>query len=264
LQVKATKRLSYGLDFTSGFTWQKELMMGSEAIGTGPGTTVVTAINDVFNRPMNKYLSMFSRPFSIFIAANYRTPKLNINKVVSLALRDWQVGTVLQYASGMPIIVPTAQNQLSTLLFRSTFANRVPGQPLFLKDLNCHCVDPTKELVLNPNAWVDPPAGQFGMSAAYYNDYRYQRRPSEAMSLGRAFRIKEHASLSIRADFNNIFNRTQMSNPTSGGTTTAPTNAKATPSYDKNGKPTSGFGYINTGAVYAQPRNGIIVARIQF
>jgi hypothetical protein len=264
LQVKATKRLSYGLDFTSGFTWQKELMMGSEAVGTGPGTSVVTAVNDVFNRPINKYLSMFSRPFTFFFAANYRTPKLNINRVLSLALRDWQLGTVLQYASGMPIIAPTAQNQLSTLLFRNTFANRVPGQPLFVKDLNCHCVNPSKELVLNPNAWVDPPAGQFGTSAAYYNDYRYKRRPSEAMSLGRVFRIKEKVSLSIRADFNNIFNRTQMSNPTSGGTTTAPTNAKATTSYDKNGNLTSGFGYINTGAVFANPRNGMIVARVQF
>ncbi len=84
------------------------------------------------------------------------------------------------------------------------------------------------------------------------------------MSIGRVFRLKESVSLSIRADFNNIFNRTEMSNPTSGGTTMAPTNAKATPSYDKNGKPTAGFGYINTGAVFANPRNGIIVGRIQF
>ena len=30
LQVKATKRFSHGLDFTSTFTWQKELTMGAE------------------------------------------------------------------------------------------------------------------------------------------------------------------------------------------------------------------------------------------
>jgi len=71
-------------------------------------------------------------------------------------------------------------------------------------------------------------------------------------------------ALSVRADFNNIFNRTQMSNPTSGGTTTTPNNAKATQSFNASGKPLSGFGYVNNGAVYAQPRNGIIVARIQF
>jgi hypothetical protein len=45
---------------------------------------------------------------------------------------------------------------LSTLLFRGRFSSRVPGQPLFLKDLNCHCIDPNKEFVLNPAAWSDP------------------------------------------------------------------------------------------------------------
>ena len=38
--------------------------------------------------------------------------------------------------------------------------DRVPGQPLFLQDPNCHCFDPSKTFVLNPAAWVNPPAGQ--------------------------------------------------------------------------------------------------------
>ena len=41
------------------------------------------------------------------------------------------------------------------------------------------------------------------------------------MSLGRTFRFKEGVTLNIRADFQNIFNRTEMNSPTS-------TNAKAT------------------------------------
>jgi hypothetical protein len=157
----------------------------------------------------------------------------------------------------MPIKVPTAQNQLSSLLFRSTFANRVPGEPLFAVDLNCHCYDPSTTFVLNPKAWVDPAEGQFGNSAAFYNDYRYQRRPSEAVSVGRVFRLKEGVSLSVRADFQNIFNRLVIANPTS-------TNAKATQVVSPTtGRPSSGFGYINTGTG-AAPRNGILVARIQF
>ena len=34
------------------------------------------------------------------------------------------------------------------------------------------------------------------------------------MSLARVFRIKERASVQIRAEFTNIFNRTEMNNPT--------------------------------------------------
>jgi hypothetical protein len=135
--------------------------------------------------------------------------------------------------------------------------NRVPGQPLFLKDLNCHCFDPNTTFVLNPAAWVNPPAGQFGTAAGYYSDYRYQRRPSESMSLGRNFRIKERANLQIRADFTNIFNRTEANNPTS-------TNALATQTRNAAGQTTAGFGYINTGTTFSAPRQGTLIARFTF
>jgi len=78
------------------------------------------------------------------------------NKMVNDATRDWTFGGFLRYASGLPIPSPYAQNGLNSLLLRNvgtgsgTFFNRIPGQPLFLKDLNCGCIDPNKQLVLNP------------------------------------------------------------------------------------------------------------------
>ncbi len=236
------------------------LIMAAEQAGG-----IFAAVNNVFDRQSNTYLSRLSRPFVFVTALNYRLPKWGANKVLSLALADWTIGTVLQYSSGMPILVPTAQNQLSTILFRSTYANRVPGEPLWTVDINCHsCFDPQKDFVLNPKAWVDPPAGQFGISPAYYNDYRQMRRPAEAMSIGRIFRIKDKITLNIRADFNNVFNRIFMTNPTS-------TNAKATQTVNAAGKPISGFGYIDTavlsgspGVIGNSPRQGMLVARISF
>jgi hypothetical protein len=256
LQVKVTKRFSHGLDFTSVFTWQKELTMGAEQVGNASGLSGAS-VNDVFNRPMNKYLSMLSRPFVSVTALNYTLPKLNINRALSAAIQDWTFGASLQYASGLPVKAPTAQNSLSPVLFRDTFANRVEGQPLYTKDPNCYCVDPTVDFILNPNAWVDPPAGQFGTGAAYYNDYRQQRRPGESMSLGRTFRFREGVTLNIRADFQNVFNRTEMATPTS-------TNAKATQTRAANGTTVSGFGYINSRSVAAAPRAGMIVATFKF
>jgi hypothetical protein len=135
--------------------------------------------------------------------------------------------------------------------------NRVPGVPLFTQDLNCHCFDPNKTFVLNPAAWTNPPAGQWGTAAAYYTDYRYQRRPVENISIGRVFRVKERASLQIRAEFTNMFNRTEMSNPTA-------TNPSATQTTTAAGQTTAGFGYINNGTVFSAPRSGQLVARFQF
>jgi hypothetical protein len=262
LQAKVTKRYSHGLIVDYAFTWAKE-----EQLGTEGGT-----VNDYQNRLQNKSISGFSRPLVSVISANYVVPAptwtFAQNKVVSQVLRGWTIGGVLSYASGLPILAPTSTNNLSTLLFRSTFFNRVPNVPLYLTDLNCHCIDPTKNLVLNPAAWSNPTDGQWGTSAPYYNDYRTQRHPAESMSFGRIFSFRESMKLTIRMNFQNIFNRTQLSNPTatnplapttctggSGAVCTNPATAGAL---------TGGFGFINSGSTFAPARQGTLEMRFQF
>jgi hypothetical protein len=162
-----------------------------------------------------------------------------------------------------------------------SFANRVPGQPLFLQDLNCHCFDPNKEFVLNPKAWADPADGQFGTGAAYYSDYRYQRQPQENLALGRDFNLTHEGRvrLNIRAEFTNIFNRSRLPVTTTAFNTT---NATATRTFvdatgrtvtvtpdqggHVDGKVSGGFGFLNTSSAPSTPasRQGQIVARIMF
>jgi hypothetical protein len=270
-QAKVTKRYSRGLQVTGLFTYAKQLSTAAPSNVTIPGTGA-QAVSDVFNRSLNKYLSPFDQTFAMTIAASYTVPALHGNKVLSWVARDWQINTLLGYASGLPILAPQAQNNLNTVLLRNGtatassnigYANRVPGQPLFLQDLNCHCFDPNKVFVLNPNAWAQPGPGQWGTGAAYYDDYRFQRRPNENMGLGRVFRVKERYELSLRIDFNNIFNRAEMPNPTS-------TNAAAT-QVKNNGLPTAGFGFIataNTASVgptqTPTSRQGTVVLRFRF
>ncbi len=253
LQLKVTKRVSHGLDVVYAFTWAKELQMGTESVGTTP------VINGVQNRYANKTISGFGRPVVSVISANYRLPAWGPNKFVSQVVRDWAIGATMNYSSGLPILAPASTNNLSTLLFQNTFVNRVPGASPFLKDLNCHCIDPTKQLVLNPAAWTNPPDGQFGAGAPYYNDYRYQRRPSESMSLGRVFKFQEGMALTVRMNFQNIFNRTEMQNPT-GTNILAPTTTGA------NSLLTGGFGFINYagGSTFQPPRQGTLEMRFQF
>src|SRR5262249_44802679 len=157
------------LSLTSSFTWQKELVLG--ALSGLAISQSAQAVNDIFNRSQNKYISADSQPLQFVTGFSYVSPAVTANRWLRAAVRDWSFSGIARYASGLPIQVPTGQNNLSTVLFRGTFANRVPGQPLFLKDLNCHCIDPNKDFVLNPAAWTDPIAGRFGTAAAYYDDY---------------------------------------------------------------------------------------------
>jgi hypothetical protein len=254
LQMKLTKRYSYGLDFSVAYTWSKTLGTVEDQDGT------IVPANDVFNRRNQKTLSRSDQPHVLVVAYNYQTPAFSQNRVLRAVTGGWSLGGILRYASGFPIRVPQAQNALNSLIYQSTNANRVPGQPLFLKDFNCHCIDPFKDFILNPNAWTDPAPGQWGTAAAYYSDYRQQRRYDEQMSIGKTFRMGERGtSLSLRAEFFNIFNRTYVDNPES-------TNAGATQRTGANGVTISGFGRINPNNFPGdyRPRSGQIVARFQF
>ena len=249
LQAKVTKRYSHGLTVAAAFTWQKELT-----------TAENVQANNVYNRQVLKGISPSSLPYVLVVAFNYLTPSVTQNKVVKEVVGGWTIGGLLRYQSGLPIMVPLAQNSLNSVLLRTaggTFANRVAGQTLFTTDLNCHCYDPNKTFVLNPAAWSDPAAGTWGTAAPYYNDYRYQRRPEESLNLGRNFRLREGISLNVRVEFFNVFNRTEANNPTS-------TNAKLTQVATSSGQTTAGFGYISNGSTYSNSRNGQIVARLQF
>jgi len=256
------------LSFLGTYAWAKSSTSGAEN-DPSAGTAGLAVFNDVFNRKNNKYLSLYDQPHQFNISANYTTPNLQTNKILSWIARDWTYGVVLSYRSGLPIAAPLAQNNpnLSNLVFQNTFANRVAGQPLFLRDLNCHCFDPQTTQVLNPAAWTNPPNGQFGTAAAYYSDYRAQRRPAENMNLGRIWRIKERTTFNFRAEFTNIFNRAVVGDPSS-------TNFLAQVSRLPNGNTSSGFGTINaisaptaTGSaniINLSPRIGTLVARFTF
>jgi hypothetical protein len=249
LQSKLTQRLSHGIFAQAAFAWQKALDQGIETP------------NDITNRAVNKDISAYSQPFVISYGVSYTSPPpaFTQNKLLRNLLRDWTVSEFFRDASGMPIQAPAIQNNIQSVLFQTGgFMNRVPGVPLFTENLNCHCIDPNAQFVLNPAAWTNPAPGTFGNAAAYYNDYRFQRRPTEQVGFGRIFRVKERMTLQIRAEFYNVFNRTEMANPTSS-------NSLATQTVSSTGQTTGGFGWINTGgALGAQPRNGQLLARINF
>src|SRR5262249_45939842 len=201
LQIKVTKRFSHSLSGQVNYTWQKELTNGTNS-NTSYVTPSPPLINDVFNKDLDKQISGFSQPQVLVISFNYVTPKMEagtgMRKALSWALRDWTYSGVLRYASGAILQSPPSANNLLDNMARGpannpalwgggyTFLNRVPGQPLFLVDPNGK-FDPTNQLALNPAAWVEAPYGTFGASAPYFNDFRWQRQPSESMAFGRTF-----------------------------------------------------------------------------
>jgi hypothetical protein len=250
MQVKFLRRFSRGLDISSSFTYQKELCQGS---------TGCAGVYNPFDRKSNRGLMPGSRPFVWVTAFTYETPKVTSNRMIQLLTGGWMWGGMLRYASGSLISAPSSRNNLSTYDFNTgTLFNRVPGVPVFLKNPNCHCIDPnSKDLILNPAAWVDAPVGAWAQGSVYYNDYRWQHQVTESMNFGRQFRIKERMTFNIRVELFNVFNRKSLSTPSAS-------NPLATPTFNSFGNPTGGFGYITNTPGMSGSRNGQLVARLQF
>src|SRR5262249_60878369 len=107
-------------------------------------------------------------------------------------------------------------------------------------------------------AWQDPPAGTFSDTAAYYDNYRWQRQPLEALAFGREFPLakENRVTLNVRAEFQNVFNRLFLSTP-SNLNPAAPTTTSAT-----TGLVTGGYGFVNyVNGAGARPRTDEILAR---
>src|SRR6185369_15121995 len=106
------------------------------------------------------------------------------------------------------------------------------------------------------------PGGQFAATAAYYNHYRWQRQPSENISLGRNFKMGHEGkmNLQIRAEFQNAFNRHFYGAPTA----TNPS-ATVTKTNLNNTALSAGFGFVNfINGAGSSPRTGLMVARFTF
>jgi hypothetical protein len=257
LQTKIVKRYSYGLTATATYTFSKTLDSTTNA-------------GSIYNRSSFKGLAVNDYPNMFSLSVDYTIPAFGVvkrNRFAKILLSDWRVSTLDTDQSGNLLASPTSSNAIGNYLATGyTRQVRVAGQPLYLKDINCNCIDPTQQTVLNPAAWQNQATGVPGSNIVYYNDFRGQRRPVISAGLGKVFRIREKASLSIRAEFFNLFN-SLLSLP--DPVTSSPQNP---PTRSSQGLLTGGFGYLNYTGISANsvssslptPRTGQIVARFDF
>jgi len=218
-------------------------------------------------------------------------------RVASAAVKDWQIGAVLQYQSGQLLQTPTSNNLLTSqlrLFGPGNFGavanfnpwNYTPGAPFFKAGFDPNgSFDPRAYNAASPAnsgllsggfsstgscavatcSWTDPAAGKWGSTAPYLEGYRWRRRPSEAVSIGRNFRIREGKIVfNVRAEFQNILNRHFYNAPTA----TNPLAPITTTTLRGNTFATGGYGVVNTlvvgGSNGSAPRTGTIVARLTF
>ena len=267
LQVKITKRIRSGLSGGLGYSWSKDLGTVSS---TGTYTTAIPIQDPTLSPKSQKSYLAIDQPQMLNFYFNYEVPRFSFAQSgwKAALLTGWTTDGIFHYQSGFPIQTPNSTSTLNQVTFTSSnngnsvWANRVPGQPLFLHNLNKHNVNPYTTFFLNPAAWTNPAPGTYATSKPYYGDYRSPRYPNEQLGFGKVVPLKEGVSFSLRADFFNVFNRWAYPNLNN---TSNPFQAAQ---YNGDGSIANGFGFIGdsisgAGGNFA-PRTADFVARIQF
>jgi hypothetical protein len=281
LQVKVTKRLSNGLSGGLGYSWSKN--MGTVS-STGTYTTAIPIQDPSLPPKTQKSYVAIDQPQMLNFYFNYEVPRFGFsqNGWKRAVLAGWTADGIFHYQSGFPIQTPNSTSTLTSVTFgNGVWANRVPGQKLFLHSLNAH--DPTYALTqpfLNAAAWANPAQGVYANSKPYYGDYRGPRYPNEQLGFGKVVPLKEGLKFSLRADFFNVFNRwaypglNNTGNPFACPALTSSNQAQVNQCEYGSANPqagtviSNGFGYLGNslggaGGNFA-PRSGEIVARIEF
>jgi hypothetical protein len=276
LQVTVTKRYSHGLTLNANYTFSKTLDLMSSP--------------DVFNRSLGKDLAGSDRPHQFRLSADYIVPRIPEsvpvlgNKIVALLLSDWGIGWYMQYQSAGALGRPAngATQPISDWLGRGPGGAQLrigedgkPMNPWSVNwvdnkgrqrtdpiDINCRCYDPAKTIVLNPAAWESVPNATWAAQQTTIRYFRGTRIPQENANFSRNFRFGEggKVTLQVRMEFNNVFNRLRLPNPTSGG------NFNANPTL-VNGVYTAGFGTygnITGGIGVGAQRSGLLIGRLTF
>ncbi len=235
LQLKYTKRLSHGFTVLGSYTWSKSITDGNISAGGGDSG------QDYYNRRLEKTIADYDVPQLLSIAYTYELPfgkgkEFLNNGIASQLLGGWQLTGIQQYQTGMPVQL-TVNNTLP--IFNQVLRPNINlGVPLTLDPAN-----PLGGPWFNKAAFSIPANFQFGDAPRNMTQLRAPNSYNESFGLMRRIRIKERATLTIRSEFFNAFNRTLFGAPAS--------NVSA-----------SNFGFVSSQA--NSPRQGLMSMRLDF
>lgn len=215
LQVKLERRFSQGLYFLNSFTWSKAIDNASQVLEEPNGNTGNP--QNVYDIASNKGIGAYDQPFNNTTAFVWEVPfgrgrtyGSNINGFLDAFLGGWSMSGVNTMTSGQPITFrygpSPVTNNLPSFLGGVALRPNITCDPTNRGDRP----DPTRDYFLRSCVSIPPATAPFGnagrniaRSDAYFNlDF----------ALRKSFRlpITEETRLEFRAEFFNLFNKTNF------------------------------------------------------
>ncbi len=208
LQLSANRRFSNGLQFLVSFTWSKYLdnTEGPEGWTNGQAQSV----QNWYDTALEKSLFINDIPRSLVMSYVYELPvgkgkKLApSNKFVNGAFGGWQVAGISSFKDGFPLSVTNATNNSNS--FGGGQRPNIIG--------NVGISNPNIYEWFNTAAFGQPAPFTFGNAPRTLGDLRAQGTINTDATLQKYWPLwNETAKLQLRAEFYNLFNRTQFFAP---------------------------------------------------
>ena len=217
LEATVKKNMSHGLEFLAAYTWSKTLATGASSV-TG-STFGGGSIGDQNNLYADYGPADFSRPQRFVLSGIYKLPTLHEGPLFAHTLANgWQVQGVATLQSGTPLTLTNsdASNLYGTMADHAYYDNTLPGcATLSLPG----SVKSRLTQYFNTSCITQPPTISTDGGTAFGNTragiLRGPGQHNVDLALGKITPIahSEAVNVEFRAEFFNVFNSTQFSNP---------------------------------------------------
>lgn len=210
MQATLRNRMKYGISGTINYTWSKSIdsvPTGTAVTSAGAGISYVLPMYLPNYKRLDVGPSDFDHRNNISVNYVWVIPALHDgNPVVRYVVNGWQTNGIFMFHSGDPLSPVTGKDNSGTGLNRDVpllTGTAIGGNA-------CGTVAPCKNY-LNPTSFANASAGQFGNVAK--NSFVGPKYTDWDASLARIFPIHESVDLQFRAEYFNVLNHTNLSDP---------------------------------------------------
>lgn len=208
LQVSATRRATHGLTLIVSYTKSKLI---DDSIATNiPNSGVDTAdtgYQNSYDRAAERSIDPTDQSQNLHVSALYDLPfgrgrafAANVSPWVDRVIGGWQLNTITQWHTGLPLAITGANN------FAATRPNFVPG-------VSAKLAHPTVTEWFNTAAFINPPNYTFGDVPRTLPNVRGPSALNSDISLFKTTAITERLKTEFRVEAFNAFNHPTFGMP---------------------------------------------------
>jgi outer membrane receptor protein involved in Fe transport len=210
-QLKVDRRFSSGLGFLGAYTWSRLVgdvgrnIIDFATVGGAPQSSVGCGQDSKFDRQSCRSVEPQDVTHSFVVSTVYELPfgkgqrYLTSGPLAAIA-GGFQINGILALRSGLPLVVRGANN-------------RAADRPNLVGDPELPSDERTLARWFNTSAFAPPPPFTYGNTPRTLSDVRGPGFASVDFSVSRNVAFSSTMSLQLRAEFFNLFNRVNFSQP---------------------------------------------------